>query len=267
MADVVISGAAGRLGRRVLQQCLQADGLNVVGALVRPGSAVDGQHVGEGELGEKSLRYSSNPSELLIEGRVFIETALVPAALAHIALAAEQRVPTCIATTGFDSGQLRSVESYAHQIPVLVAPNLSLGVTVLLDVVRKASRALKDYHLEVFEMHHSRKRDAPSGTAWALASAASEARGRDVERDVILARGGEVGPRGQHELGMQSLRGGDIIGEHTVFLVGATERVELTHRAAHRDAFAVGAVAAAKYLAERQREVGLYSMRDVLGLE
>jgi 4-hydroxy-tetrahydrodipicolinate reductase len=151
-------------------------------------------------------------------------------------------------------------------VPVLVAPNLSLGVTVLLELVRQASRALEAYDLEIVEMHHNQKVDAPSGTAWALGRAAAEGRGQDVERDAILARAGEVGKRGKQEIGIQTLRGGGVIGEHTVFVVGEAERLELTHRAQSRDVFALGAARAARFLGAPERAPGLYAMRDVLGL-
>lgn len=172
-----------------------------------------------------------------------------------------------IATTGFDQAELKRLEQCQDRIPLLIAPNLSLGITVLLDLVARASRALDGYQLELVEMHHNKKRDAPSGTAWALARAAAIARGQDVEEDAILARAGDVGPRGEHEIGMQSLRGGDIVGEHTLYLIGDTERIELSHRAATRDAFAAGAIRAARFLGEEGRRPGHYTMRDVLGLD
>lgn len=259
MTQVVVSGASGRLGGRILSRCLAAEGVSVEAALVRAGSASEGKAAGEGLSFTSSL-------DALAAGRVLVEAALVPAALEHCARAAEVGAPVCVATTGFSAKQTKQLEALAEKIPVLLAPNLSLGVTVLLDLVKTAARALDGYHLEVLEMHHAKKRDAPSGTAWALGRAAEEGRGRDIERDAILARAGDTGPRGQHEVGMQTLRGGDVIGEHTVFLVGETERVELTHRAATRDAFAEGAVAAARFLAAADRAPGLYSMRDVLGL-
>lgn len=258
MTEVVVSGASGRLGARILERCQEADDLEVVGALVRPNSPFEGEARG-------GLRLESDAQVVLQPGRVLLEAALVPAALEHLAMAASVGIPACVATTGFDGPQRRRMESFAEQIPLVVAPNLSLGVNVLVELVRKAAAALADYDLEVLEMHHGRKRDAPSGTAWALARAGAEARGRDIDRDAILARAGDTGSRGQHEVGIQTLRGGDVVGEHTVYLVGPTERVELTHRAATRDVFAAGATQAARFLSQVQRP-GLYGMGDVLGL-
>lgn len=248
---VTVSGARGRLGTRIVEH-LRAAELNVQG-LVRRDPEPDA-----------AVPMHTEAEAVLRSGTVLVEAALPKAALQHVALAAAAGVPVCVATTGFDEAQTAQLRDCGRQIPVLLAPNLSLGVTLLLDLVRTAAGALADYHLEVLEMHHAQKRDAPSGTAWALAKAADEARGRDIQRDAILARAGETGARGQHEVGMMTLRGGDVVGEHTVFLVGPTERLELTHRAQTRDAFAAGAVPAVRFLAGA--DVGVYGMRDVLGL-
>lgn len=252
---VVVSGARGRLGARIWDHLGAAEGIERVAGLVRSDPAP-----------EAAPPLFDAPSRALMPGTVLVEAALVPAALDHLARAAEAGIPVCVATTGFDAAQRRQIEGTAQAVPVLLAPNLSLGVTLLLELVGSAARALPNYHLEVLEMHHARKRDAPSGTAWALARVAEAARGRDVERDAILARAGETGPRGEHEVGIQTLRGGEVIGEHTVFLVGPTERIELTHRAGTRDAFAAGAVEAVRFLGAPGRHPGLYTMKDVLGL-
>lgn len=262
--SVVVSGAGGRLGRRILAQCVQADDVLVRGAVVREGSNVDGRDASIlcPELTETGLRTTGRV--VLEPGAVLIETAPKAAALRHAERAAAARMPILMATTGFGTEEIDQLRALAESVPVLVAPNLSLGVTVLTDLVKRASAALRAYDLEIVELHHRRKKDAPSGTAWALARAAAEARGRDAERDARMARSGEVGPRGDAEIGMFAVRGGDIIGEHTVYLVGETERVELTHRAGNRDAFAHGAVQAARCLATR--DPGWFTMREVVGL-
>ena len=211
------------------------------------------------------LCYTAPAREALAAGTVLVETALVPAALEHARWSAASGTSVCFASTGLNQRQHAELEGLSARVPVVLAPNLSQGVTVLLELVRAAARALPGYDLEIVEMHHRRKRDAPSGTAWALAREAAGARGRDIERDAILARAGETGPRGVDEIGLQTLRGGEVLGEHTVFLLGDTERLELTHRAGSRDAFALGALSAIRFLA-RQRAPGLYGMRDVVGL-
>ena len=270
MIEVVISGAAGRLGRRILALALQDGGVRVAAALVRHGAPTLGTSVanlaGVPETAQTSGLSASAELGALSRGVVLIETAPKAAALAHVAHAAQAGAPALVATTGFDAAERAKLEAHAAAIPVLIAPNLSLGVAVLADLVARASAALPGYHLEILELHHAKKRDAPSGTAWALARAAAQARGQDIERDAILARAGDVGPRGEAEIGLQSIRGGDIVGEHTVYLVGPTERLELTHKAASRDVFAAGALAAARFLAAPGRAPGLYAMRDVLGL-
>jgi 4-hydroxy-tetrahydrodipicolinate reductase len=265
--DVVVSGAAGRLGRRIVALAGKAEGLRITAGLVRAGADAEGIDLGtlagEAKLG---VAATSNAEAAIRPGVVLIETAVRSAVLAHAALAASVRAPMLIATTGLDRAEVETLQAHASACAVLIAPNLSLGIAVLTELVAKASRALEGYHLELVELHHAKKRDAPSGTAWALARAAVEARGRDLERDAILARAGDIGPRGEHEIGIQSVRGGDIIGEHTLYLVSPTERLELTHRAQSRDTFAAGAVRAARFLGDRTRAPGLYTMRDVLGL-
>ena len=263
----MVSGAGGRLGRRILAHVDAADGLQLVAAWVRSGSVLEGQAASA--LAGAPLHASVTASAdegALTEGRVLIEVTPKDPALAHARRAAEVGARVVMASTGFDAAARAELEALGDRIPILLAPNLSLGVTVLTELVRTASAALADYDLELVELHHNKKRDAPSGTAWALARAAAEARGQDVDRDAILARAGEIGPRGKAEIGLQSVRAGDIVGEHTLYLVGPTERLELTHRAATRDVFAAGAVAAAKFMGAPERAPGVYAMRDVLGL-
>jgi 4-hydroxy-tetrahydrodipicolinate reductase len=254
---IVISGIRGRLGSRIAQWAQSGgSGLDVslVQGVVREpdGAAADGVPVVD--------HYRPEP------GTVLIETAPPRVALEHGSAAAAAGVPIVLATTGFRPENRSTIDGWSASTAVCVAPNLSLGVNVLLDLVARASAALASYDLEITELHHRRKRDAPSGTAWALARAATEARGQpDLERRAIHARAGEVGARSDEEVGLQVVRGGDIIGEHTVYLIGETERLELTHRAATRDAFAHGALVAAAFVAEQAP--GRYGMREVLGLE
>lgn len=264
MIEVVVSGAAGRLGRRLCAHVFGAPDLALAAALVRAGGAGEGAPVASlaPELAEARGETTTDPG-VISAGRVVLEVGPRPAALAHLEAAAAVGARVVLATTGFDAAERTRIEAAAARIPVLLAPNLSLGVAVLVDLARRAAAALPDYHLEILELHHAKKRDAPSGTAWALGRAVAEARGQDVERDAILARAGDVGPRGQAEIGLQSVRGGDIIGEHTVYLVGPTERLELTHRAGTRDLFAAGGVAAARFLGRPGRAPGLYAMSDV----
>ena len=243
MIEVVVSGAAGRLGSRVVAAVETDEAMSLAASL--------GRH--------------DDPAAAIVSGRVLVETAPHSAATQHLRYAVEAGVPVVFASTGLDAKESAVLDEACAQIPVVVAPNLSLGVTVLMDLVERASAALAQYDLEVVEMHHRRKVDAPSGTAWALARAAASGRGQDIDRDAIVARSGDVGARSDSEIGIQTLRGGGVVGEHTVFVVGETERVELTHRAMSRDVFAAGAVSAARFLGAGL-PAGRYSMRDVLGL-
>lgn len=248
MTKVVVSGASGRLGTAIVGALRRDRPDWQVTALVRsvraPGETDDPACIGEAAL--------------------WVEAAPAPAVGAHLSVAAAARTPALVASTGLGRSDESGLRAHSERAPVLLAPNLSLGVAVLRLLVRQAARMLPDYDLEVLELHHRRKRDAPSGTAWSLAAAAAEARGQDVQRDAILARSGDVGPRGDTEIGLQSLRGGDIVGEHTLFVVGEEERLELTHRAQSRDLFGRGAVRAASFLLQAGRPPGWYTMDDVL---
>ena len=170
-----------------------------------------------------------------------------------------------VGTTGVHDAGKRALAEAAKRVPIVFAPNTSVGVTALLSLVANAARLLgPGYDIEIVETHHRHKRDAPSGTALRLGQALAEATGRALDRDGRFTRHGDVGPRTAAEIGIQTLRGGDVIGDHTVFFLGEGERIEITHRATSRDTFARGAVRAALWL--RGRAPGLYDMRDVLGL-
>lgn len=268
MTEVVVSGAFGRLGARIVHAVLEADELVLHAAVVRPGSKYDGRPLGTFIPDVKSdLTATSELEDVLEKGMVFVETAAsAEVALEHAELAAQKGCAVLVATTGFSPKDRDALSRLGQKVPVLLAPNLSLGVTVLTELVRRASKALADYDLEIVETHHRKKKDAPSGTAWALARAAAEARGRDADEDAILARSGDIGPRSDSEIGIQTLRGGEVVGEHTVFFFGAHERIELTHRAQSREAFAHGAVSALRFLGAPGRAAGVYSMLDVVGL-
>lgn len=196
---------------------------------------------------------------------VWIDFSSPAAAAASAAKAAERGAALVVGTTGLGPEAKHALVQAAHRIPVVLAPNTSVGVTVLLQLVADAAQLLgPDYDLEIVETHHRWKRDAPSGTALRLAQALAEATGRDLSRDAHYARQGDIGPRTKAEIGIQTVRGGDVVGDHTVYFLGDGERIEITHRASTRDTFARGAIRAALWV--RDRVPGLYDMRDVLGL-
>jgi 4-hydroxy-tetrahydrodipicolinate reductase len=183
----------------------------------------------------------------------------------HAEACAEAGVALVIGSTGFTPEAKARVAAAARRVPVVLSPNMSVGVNVLFELVRQAAAVLGDaYDVEIVEIHHNKKRDAPSGTAVRLGEVAAEALGRDPKDALAYARHGILGERPPWQIGVQTLRGGDVVGEHTVYFCGEGERLELTHRATSRDQFARGAVRAARWIAGRP--AGLYDMADVLGL-
>jgi 4-hydroxy-tetrahydrodipicolinate reductase len=196
---------------------------------------------------------------------VWIDFSSPEATAGNAAGAAAAKAALVVGTTGVTADGKAALAQAARVCPVVFAPNTSVGVTALIRLVADAARLLgPDFDLEVVETHHRKKRDAPSGTALRLAESLAEATGRDLAKDARYARHGDVGPRTQAEIGIQTLRGGDVIGDHTVFFLGLGERIEITHRASSRDTFAQGAVRAARWVVGRGP--GLYDMQDVLGL-
>ncbi len=196
---------------------------------------------------------------------VLIDFTAPEASLHHLEKAAAARTAMVIGTTGFTPDNMEKIRALTRQIPCVLAPNMSVGVNVLFKVIRDLTRLLgPGYDVEIVEAHHRFKKDAPSGTALRLAEAVAEARGRSLHEVGLYERHGVIGERPQEVIGLQTVRGGDVVGEHTVFFLGMGERIEVTHRAHSRDNFARGAVTAAKWVVGKP--AGLYSMQDVLGI-
>jgi len=264
---IIVTGAAGRMGRMVIQAIGETPGVQVAGALERPGAPELGQDAGTlCGLPALGVALGDDLAVLLprVTGGAVIDFS-TPAATERAALAcAAAGVALVVGTTGLTDTAKAALERAGASIPVLVAANFSLGVNVLLGLAAEAARQLEGFDLEVVEIHHNKKRDAPSGTALALAQALAAGRGTTLPEAGVFAREGEVGARRSGEIGVMALRGGDVVGEHTAFLIGTGERVELTHRATSRATFAHGAVRAARWLADQRP--GRYDMRDVLGL-
>jgi 4-hydroxy-tetrahydrodipicolinate reductase len=244
------------MGRRVAERVAAATDLELAALIDAPESAAIGARIGGVEI--------VGDIDALAGADVYIDFTTPAATTAAAEAAAAHRVAAVIGTTGLDDAAARAIDGLAAAAPTLLAANFSLGVNLLIALAETAARALPGYDAELVEIHHRRKRDAPSGTALALAQAVAAARGQDFSGVKRLTRAGDVGPRTSDEIGVVALRGGDVVGEHTVFFIGETERVELTHRAADRSLFADGAVEAARWLAGRPP--GRYSMRDVLGI-
>jgi 4-hydroxy-tetrahydrodipicolinate reductase len=253
---VLVCGAAGRMGTQVLAAAEAAEGVAVGGALERAGHPELGAGVAPGVAITDSLARALEKVDVAID---FSQPA---STLALVAAAEARGVALVVGTTGFDAAGLGRIRAAATRIPIVMAANFSLGVTVLLDLVAEAARRLPGYAVEVLELHHQGKLDAPSGTALRLAEAVATARGLELPRVAVYHREGQIGERPPDTIGIQSLRAGDSVGEHTVYLAGPGERLELAHRALSRDNFATGAVRAARWVAGRPP--GLYSMQDVL---
>jgi 4-hydroxy-tetrahydrodipicolinate reductase len=268
MIRTVITGATGRMGSTLLRLVSEAQDFELVGATVRKGSAAVGQDAGEAaRLGTLGVALMDDLGRAIDTGRaqVVIDFTSAESSVAHARTCAEHNVPLVIGSTGFTVEAHAEVVAYAKRIPILLAPNTSVGVNVVIRMAAELARVLGEgYDVEVLEAHHRMKKDAPSGTALKLATVLAEALRRGPE-DFTYSRHGQVGARPRREIGVQALRGGDVVGEHTVFFFGEGERIELTHRATSRDQFGRGALRAARWL--RGCAPGLYDMADVLGFQ
>ena len=239
--------------------------LSLVGALASPDSRRLGQDAAAEGL-PTGVTVSADPAAALSQAAVAIDFSLPQCVTANAAACAEARVPLLVGTTGFDAATRAALEAAAKTIPILIAPNTSVGVNVVRQLVKLATEALgRGYDVEIGEAHHRMKRDAPSGTALALGEAVAQARGVELKDVAVFDRHGANEPRRDGEIGFSVVRAGDIVGEHTVTFAVAGERVEITHRASDRITFARGALRAAEWLIGRPP--GLYSMNDVLGLD
>jgi 4-hydroxy-tetrahydrodipicolinate reductase len=265
MIKVVVTGAAGRMGMQIVRVVQATEGMALGGAVERAGVAV-GQDAGAlAGLGAIGVAVQDDLAAALSGADVVVDFTSHEASARHAEVCAERGVALVIGSTGFTPEAKARVAAAARKVPVVLSPNMSVGVNVLFELVRQAAQVLGDgYDVEIVELHHKKKRDAPSGTAVRLGEVAAEALGRDPQDALAYARHGIMGERPPWQIGVQTLRGGDVVGEHTVFFCGEGERVELTHRATSREQFARGAARAAAWVAGKP--AGLYDMADVLGL-
>ena len=262
-----VVGSAGRMGCTLVRRITATDGCELVAASEQAGHAALGRDAGEvSGVGTLGVTIADDPAALFQAADVVIEFSSPAATVAHAALAAAAGTAHVIGTTGLDDDQAGLIGAAAGKAPIVWAPNMSVGVNLLLALTRQVAGILgEDYDIEIVEMHHRHKVDAPSGTALGLGKAA--AAGRGVDLDAVAARGrdGITGARKAGDIGFAVLRGGDVVGDHTVVFAADGERLELGHKASSRDVFANGAVRAALWT--RDQAPGLYGMRDVLGLE
>jgi 4-hydroxy-tetrahydrodipicolinate reductase len=263
---VVVCGVAGRMGGRVLQAVRAEDGMQVVGATERPDSAQVGLDAGTAAGGPSAgVTVSASLEAALASGAdVAIDFTAPTAAQHHARICAGRKVALVVGTTGIPPEGRADIAARAREVPIVLAPNMSVGVNALFRLVAEAARALgPSYEVEIVETHHRAKKDAPSGTALRLAEVAADALKLDRRSAFVYERHGDTGARRPGSIGLQAVRGGDVVGDHTVFFFADGERLELTHRATSRDNFARGAVRAARWVAGKPP--GLYDMQDVLG--
>jgi len=268
MADmrVVIAGAGGRMGRMLIHAVAQTPGLVLAGAVDAPDSAVIGRDAGAlAGLGPNGIKVGGDVAPLLQHADGLIEFTIPAATLAFAELTAAAGLVHVIGTTGHSAEEDAVIAEAANRAVIVKSGNMSLGVNVLAGLVRQVAKTLgDDYDIEIVEMHHAKKIDAPSGTALMLGRAAAAGRGIDLNQHAVRGRDGMTGARCAGDIGFASLRGGTVVGDHSVIFSGPAERIELTHRAEDRLIFARGALHAALWA--RDKKPGLYSMADVLGL-
>ena len=266
---IAIAGAGGRMGQALIEAVLADPALELAAALDVPASPLVGRDAGE-RFGRTTRVVVGTDIEAAAQAAdVLIDFTRPEGTLAHLDACARHGTGAVVGTTGLSAAQKDRVGGLAKRIPIVFAPNMSVGVTVLLSLVEAAARSLGPaYDVEIVEMHHRHKVDAPSGTAIALGEAAARGAGRALTDCAVYAREGVTGERKPGTIGFSALRGGDVVGEHTVIFAGAGERVELAHKAASRQNFAAGALRAAHFVAARKAagHAGLADMRDVLGL-
>jgi 4-hydroxy-tetrahydrodipicolinate reductase len=255
---IVVCGAAGRMGQAIINLIKEDSCLEVLAALDHEGSKAIG-------VGSPVISSVGILEKVLKKANVIVDFTNPEGSLSNLLYADRYNVPIVIGTTGFNIDQKQKIKEISKRIPVVLSPNMSIGVNILFKLVKEAAEKMTDFDVEILELHHNKKKDAPSGTAAKLAEIAASARSKNIEDIVVYGRNGIISPRTKDEIGVFSIRAGDIVGDHTVYFAGQGERLELTHRASSRDTFAAGALRAAKWLVKQKP--GLYDMADVLNLK
>ena len=262
---IAIAGASGRMGRMLVEAVLDTPDLALSGALDVPGNPFLGQDAGA-FLGRASgIALTDNLHAVLADSQVLIDFTRPEGTLCHLQACAERGVALVIGTTGFSAEQKAQIGAAATRTAVFLAPNMSVGVNVVMRLIEQAAKAFSHgYDVEIIEAHHRNKIDAPSGTALAMGEVVAKALGRSLADNAVFGREGVTGARDPSTIGFATVRGGDIIGDHTVLFAGIGERIEITHKSSSRATYAQGSLRAARFLAHSGP--GLYDMNDVLGL-
>ncbi|MBO4121624.1 4-hydroxy-tetrahydrodipicolinate reductase [Cupriavidus gilardii] len=262
---LAIAGASGRMGRMLIEYVLDADGVTLAGALDVPGAAALGQDAGLFLGRETGVAITSDIEAALSGADCLIDFTRPDGTLAHLQVARRIGVKMVVGTTGFDDAGKAALAEAAQSIGVVFAANMSVGVNATFKLLEVAAKMLSSgYDIEIIEAHHRHKVDAPSGTALKMGEVIAEALGRDLKTCGVFAREGHTGEREPNSIGFATVRGGDIVGDHTVMFAGIGERIEITHKSSSRQSYADGAVRAARFLADKPN--GLFDMQDVLGL-
>jgi 4-hydroxy-tetrahydrodipicolinate reductase len=261
-----IAGAAGRMGQMLARAVATTEGAALAGGCEAPGNPAVGKDLGEvAGIGAKGVRITAEPVQLFAASDAVLDFSVPAATIKHAAMAADRKVVHVIGTTGLEPAQVSELEGFARKTAIVFAPNMSVGVNLLMALTERVASILgPEWDIEILEIHHNRKVDAPSGTALGLGEAAAKGRKVELAKVAQRVRDGITGPRRAGDIGFAALRGGNVTGDHTVIFAGENERIELTHKSASREIYARGAVRAALWA--QGRPPGLYTMRDVLGL-
>lgn len=257
MYKIIVCGACGRMGRELIRVIDELEDIQLVGAIEAPNHPCMARKIGKIEV-------SFNLEESIQEGAVVVEFTTTSATLEHLGIAKRKGTPMVIGTTGFKDEEYSIIEEASQEIPILLSPNMSVGINLMYNLVKQASQILqgKKFDHEIIELHHRLKKDAPSGTAKKIAEIIAEATGKDLSENLVYGRKGITGERTEQEIGIHSVRGGTAVGEHTVVFAGNGERLEITHRADSRRIYALGAVLAAQFITGKEK--GLYDLQDAL---
>ncbi len=266
MLFAAVTGAGGRMGTAIIRAIKESSSITLAGALEREGSGSLGRDAGElAGCGPLGVVVTEEREKAFKDAEVIIDFSAPEASLKVLEAAARLEKALVLGTTGFSHTQREKVRELGQKIRLVMAPNMSVGVNLLWKMVADISPVLgADYDIEIIESHHRHKKDAPSGTALKIAEVVAASLGRDLDKVAVYERKGIVGERTREEIGIQSIRAGDIVGDHTVLFAGPGERLEITHRASSRETFAHGALVAALWVSSRP--AGIYDMQDVLGL-
>ncbi|HEY9148212.1 MAG TPA: 4-hydroxy-tetrahydrodipicolinate reductase [Gammaproteobacteria bacterium] len=268
MTRIAVTGATGRMGKHIIEAIQLSDGVELGAAVVRAGSPMAGIDAGEvAGVGTLGVKISDSLEAVADQFDVLIDFTLPEVTETNVAICRERGKKMVIGTTGLSEAQKQQLEAAAAEIAIVFAPNMSVGVNLSLKLLQLAARVLAedDMDIEVIEAHHRHKIDAPSGTALAMGEVIAKELGRDLKECAVYGREGRTGERDRNTIGFETIRAGDIVGEHTVMFAGIGERIEITHKASSRMTFAKGAVRAAAWLADKDK--GLFDMQDVLSLK